>query len=175
MHHQLNTGQMGVDVGISIRVITEAKETTIAISDQDNSLESLLLYGYAKYTSIAIPYKEVLDYSEISLLDWNNKEKDESDDDEMMLCKTDVMPAQSAFLICSKLYKSVSKIYSKCLATDLLKIAQDTTLSEDQILKKQAAKAFEYRHFIDSLSKTLGILELAASLEADVQILAEYY
>ena len=161
---------MGVDTTIKVRFLNKEneKQLEVYVSDQDNSLDSLLQsYGdKITYTNIVIDKTKALTEEECKLFSF--KEVSE------MEMETEVVEAKKAYNMLNKLYWHIEYISREIAIQDINK-HRNMDANEDDILKQQISDYRNYIYFNNSFSTLLGIVKTAAEMDANIQLIAEYY
>lgn len=161
---------MGVDTTIKVRFLNKKneKQLEVYVSDQDNSLDSLLQAYSDKitYTNIVIDKSSILTEEECKLFIF----KDVSE----MEMETEIVEAKKAYKMFNKLYWQI-EYNSREIAIQDINKHNNMDASEDEILKKQISAYRKYSGFNNSFSTFLGIIKTAVKLEFNIQLVAEYY
>lgn len=161
---------MGVDTTIKVRFLNKEneKQLEVYVSDQDNSLDSLLQSydNKIRYTNIVIDKTKVFTEEENKLFSF----KDVSE----MEMETEIVDAKIAFKMFKKLYWHIEYVGREIAIQDINK-HKNMDASGDEILKKQISDYRNYFYFNHSFSTFLGILKTAAAMDVNIQLIAEYY
>jgi hypothetical protein len=161
---------MGVDTTIKVRFLNKEneKQLEVYVSDQDNSLDSLLQSNgdKIKYTNIVNDKTKALTEDECKLFTFQEVSE--------MEMETEIVEAKRAFKMFKKLYWHIEYIGREIALQDFNK-HKNMEASEDEILKQQISDYRNYFYFNNSFSTFLGIIKTAAEMDANIQIIAEYY
>ncbi|HAA11717.1 MAG TPA: hypothetical protein DCE41_08475 [Cytophagales bacterium] len=162
---------MGVDVGIKFRLIANKSEVEqeIEVSDQDNSLASILDGSTEiKYTSISLKEDKFLTSEEFEKIKLNYNPEEE------MIMSSQEISIEEALSLFNKLFNYTYRRSAQSLVLDLEDIDQHEIASEKR-LKRKENRITDYIGFQYSMGVAVGILKLAIKTYSSVQIIAEYY
>ncbi len=161
---------MGVDVTMKVRFLNKRneKQLEVYVSDQDNSLNSLLQSHGDKitYTNIVVDKRSILSEEECKLFSFEDVSE--------MEMETEIVEAKKAYKMFKKLYWQIEYI-SREIAIQDINQHKNMEASEDAILKKQISDYRKYSNFNHSFSAFLGIIKTAVEMDANIQLIAEYY
>jgi hypothetical protein len=162
---------MGVDISLKVRIINpeNQKSKEIEISEQDNSLASLLSGNTEiRYTSIKIENEGFLTENEFNKIKLNYDEAKE------MVEESTILDAVEASIIFDKMYQYFYRKKRDALNNDLNKI--DTLdLSFEAKDKRKQSQIGEYYNFEHSFGLVQGVIKTAKELNWNVQLVGEYY
>lgn len=163
--------QMGVDVGIKIRMLDESGNTKleIEVSPQDNSLGSILDgSNEIRYLSVSLNDEKFLTEEELEKIKLHH-----DPEEEMMMC-SGVIDSNEALKLFDKLFRFTYRRLALSLDSDLSKVNEMAIDDEDKS-KRRKNQISEYVGFEYSLGVAIGILKVAAVSYPKVQIIGEYY
>ena len=161
---------MGVDVSYRIKVINANQESEISISEQDNSLNSLINGSGVTYTNFKIELSEILTENEMSLLKFEEDEEDE------MLMYSPIMPAEQLKIIIDKIYLKTHIPSILVLSNDIFNLSKNTGGFANENSEKEIFSILrEYTNFYTTINRLKAIIDLATLQNANVQIFKNYY
>lgn len=162
---------MGVDTSLKIRVFIDNKTDykEITVSDQDNSLGSLLFNsGEISYTSIQFDRCEGFSDQENSLLNLI-----ESDEEEMM-AYSEIIQAADVITVVEKIHRKLYRIKKESLEKDLDAIST-LNISDEEKIDRRKSKIGDYLDFESSFGIFVGIIKMASKQDFKIQIVNEFY
>lgn len=161
---------MGLDVSYRIKVINANQESEISISEQDNSLNSLINGSGVDYTNFKIELSEILTENEMSFL------KFEEDDEDEMLMYAQIMPAEQLKIIIDKIYLKTHIPSMLVLSKDIFNLSKNTGGFGTENSEKEIFSILrEYTRFYTTLNQLKAIVDLATLQNANVQVFKNYY
>lgn len=169
-----NNPNMGVDVSIKVRFLNKKneKQFEVKVSDQDNSLESLLQSSNQticgiKYTNIIFDRTKILSEEQNKMFAFKNTVD--------MQMESEIVDAEKAYEILEKLYWQIDLVSRKTAILHIVKSNSTSPNKEEEIPYNQISTYREYSGFNHSFSTFLGIVKTAAQLKYNIQIVLEYY
>ncbi|HEY9044734.1 MAG TPA: hypothetical protein VIN08_02515 [Ohtaekwangia sp.] len=164
------------DVAITIRISWGEDEfaqsiTEIGISEQDNSIASILLGSeLVKYTSIPFSLESIMTDDERGYFAAFLPD----DDDDQMQTISAIAPATVAIDFFEKIRTKLSKLCPVYLLQDLGDIDEINQTPEERERSKRGI-ILDYLNLWDSLSQIVGTLKTADAAKCRVQFIMNYH